>query len=313
MRLAVYFPLVISVLAGLAARPLSDRLHPRDATWLLAGLGVALGACSTAVLGLLAATLFARIPVVAGLGHLSGGVLRRDDPAAVWTALVAALAAGAAVLAACVLAARRVRAVAAAWREARCLPGDSDVVIVADPDPDAFALPGYPGRVVVTGGMLDALGTRERQALLAHERAHLARAHYVFVAAAHLAAAASPLLRPLARAVEYAAERWADERAAAVTGDRQLVARAIAGAALAQARARSARSAAVLHAAASPAPRVSLRRAGPVPRRVAALLAPAPGPQALLLAVVLAVVAAAGLSALEAARDLNALLELARS
>src|SRR5258708_29486 len=130
----------------------------------------------------------------------------------------AAPAAGAAVLAACVMAARRVRAVAAAWREARCLPGDSDVVIVADPEPDAFALPGYPGRVVVTGGMLDALGTRERQALLAHERAHLACAHYLFVAAAHLAAAPNPLLRPLPRAVEYTAERWADEGAAAGTG-----------------------------------------------------------------------------------------------
>ena len=57
--------------------------------------------------------------------------------------------------------------------------------------------------------------------------------------------------------------------------------------------------------------RVSLRRAGQVPCRVAVLLAPAPGPQALLLAAALAVVAVAGLSALEAARDLNALLELA--
>jgi hypothetical protein len=88
----------------------------------------------------------------------------------------------------------------------------------------------------------------------------------VFVAAAHLAATASPL-RPLASAVEFAVERWADEGAAAVTGDRQL-ARAIARAA--QAR----------------------------------------GPQALLLAVALAVVAVAGLSP-QAARDLSALLELA--
>ncbi len=44
---------------------------------------------------------------------------------------------------------------------------------------------------------------------------------------------------------------------------------------------------------------------------MAVLLAPAPGPQTLLLVAALAVVAVAGLSALEAARDLNALLELA--
>jgi Zn-dependent protease with chaperone function len=314
VRLVVYLPLVISLVAGLGARPLSARLHPRDATWLLTGAGVVLAACTTAALGLLAATVVTRIPVVAGLGHLSAGVLRRDDPAAVSTALIAALALGAAVLAACAMAARRVRAVAAAWREARCLPGDGDVVVVPDREPDAFALPGYPGRVVVTGGMLDALGAREREALLAHERAHLACAHYLFVAAAHLAATASPLLRPLASAVEYAVERWADERAAAVTGDRQLVARAIARAALAQARIRPARRLpAALHAAGSHARRVSLRRAGPVPRRVAALLAPAPGRQALLLGVALVVVAVACISALEAARDLHALLALARA
>ena len=117
---------------------------------------------------------------------------RRDDPAAVPTAL----ALGAAVLAASAMAARRVRAVAATWRQDRWLPGDGDLVVVPDPGPDAFALPGYPGRVVVTGGMLQALGTREREALLAHEREHLACARYLFAAAAHLAASAYPLLRP---------------------------------------------------------------------------------------------------------------------
>jgi hypothetical protein len=33
-------------------------------------------------------------------------------------------------------------------------------------------------RAAVNGGMLEALGSRERQALLAHERAHLACGHY---------------------------------------------------------------------------------------------------------------------------------------
>ena len=36
MRLLVYLPLLIPVLAALAARPLAARLEPRDATWLLA-------------------------------------------------------------------------------------------------------------------------------------------------------------------------------------------------------------------------------------------------------------------------------------
>ncbi len=58
--------------------------------------------------------------------------------------------------------------------------------------------------------------------LLAHERAHARNSHYLFTSAARLAAAANPLLRPVAAEVGYAIERWADERAAAETGDRAL-------------------------------------------------------------------------------------------
>ena len=59
--------------------------------------------------------------------------------------------------------------------------------------------------------------------------------------------------------------------------------------------------------------RVSVAWAGPVPRRVAALLGPPPRARAVLLAAVALVVLLAGASALEAARDLHALLELAQS
>jgi hypothetical protein len=58
---------------------------------------------------------------------------------------------------------------------------------------------------------------------------------------------------------------------------------------------------------------MSLAWAGPVHRRVAALLAPAPPRRTLLLAAAAAIILLAGVSALEAARDLHALLELARA
>jgi len=66
----------------------------------------------------------------------------------------------------------------------------------------------------------------------------------------------------------------------------------------------------------SPEAALGAARPGPVPRRVAALLRPAPRRGSswqggLLLAGVLFLVAIAGASALEAARDLHALLELA--
>jgi hypothetical protein len=97
-------------------------------------------------------------------------------------------------------------------------------------------------------------------------------------------------------------------------GDGELAARAIARAALAATAApprRASRAASALGAVSTPA---RMHRAGPVPRRVAALLRPPPQPQLLLLlAAAVLLVAVAGLSALEAARDLHTLLASARA
>src|SRR5260370_42613099 len=122
--------------------------------------------------------------------------------------------------------------------------------------------------MVVTGGRRAGLDEPGRAALLAHEQAHLAGFHYLFTTAARLAATASPLLRPVARAVEYTVERWADERAAAVVGDRRLVAHTIGRAALAAKATRPRRAIPAARAAVFPGARPPAHaRAGPVPRR----------------------------------------------
>ena len=313
MHLAVYLPLLMPLLAAAAARPLAGRLPPVVATWLLVLSAVALALASSAVLGMLALTALVRIPLVDSLGEMSRTVVSRDDPASVPVAIAAGALLAVAVTVACRALWRRAAALAAAGREARQLPGAGQVVVTDDEAADAYTLPGVPCRIVITAGMLRALSQPERQVLLAHERAHASGLHYLFTTVARLAAAANPLLRPVASAVGYTVERWADERAAAVTGDRQLAARAIAHAALAANAAPSRRpapAAAVLGAVGIPA---RMRRAGPVPRRVAALLRPPPRPQLLLLAVAVALVALSGVSALEAARDLHALLAAARA
>ncbi|MFJ2651595.1 M56 family metallopeptidase [Streptomyces sp. NPDC087420] len=102
-----------------------------------------------------------------------------------------------------------------------------------DPVPVAFALPGAPGRVVVSSTMLRALTADERRALLAHERAHLRHRHHVFLLVTQLTAAVNPLMRPVADGGGFALERRADEDAGTVVGDPPLVARAVARAALA--------------------------------------------------------------------------------
>src|SRR6266568_2821320 len=257
MHLAVYLPLVMPLLAAVAARPLAGRLQPAAAAWLLVLSAIALALASSAVLGMLALTALVRIPLVDSLAGMSGQVISQHDPASAPVATAAGALLAAAATAACRASWRRARALIAAGREAHHLPGAGQVVVTEDEAADAYTLPGLPCRIVITAGMLRALTGPERQVLLAHERAHACGLHYLFTTAARLAAAASAL-----------------------------------GAVSIPAR---------------------LRRAGPVPRRVAALLGPPPQPQLLLLFAAVLLVAVSGVSALEAARDLHALLVSARA
>ncbi|MFC9225101.1 M56 family metallopeptidase [Streptomyces hygroscopicus] len=307
MRIAVYVPLLLSLLAPLGARPLAERCEPRLATWLLTASALVLGAATTISLGLLAVTGLIRVPQLAALGHWSAHTAQRDDPAELSVALIAGLLLGAAVLMAARMLWRRVRTLTAAILEAECMPAKDGLVVVEDEAPDAFAIPGLPGRVVVSTGMLATLDETERRILLAHERAHLTAHHYAFVALAQLGAAANPLLRPLATAVTYTIERWADENAAAATGDRERVARTVGKAALAAHHAPGVRAPGA--ALAILGRRTPLATAGPVPRRVAALLAPPFGRHPVLAAATAAVLATAALSTAEAAHDLHLLLK----
>ena len=335
MHLAIYLPLVVPLCAAAGAHPIASRLPPQIATWLLTAAAVALAALSTAVLGLLACTALLRVPLVASLGHMSVQVFRHDDPASLSAAVASAALLTVAIVAAGRFAWRRARALVSAARHARCLPGSSQVVVVPDGSADAYAVPGWPGRIVVTAGMLDALEPDERRVLLAHERAHARSQHYLFTALTYLAAAANPLLRPVAAAVTYTVERWADETAARDCGDRRLAARAIGKAALASA-ARAMPGPGLPGALGIAGPflmrgvtripgltrrgratrlgrALGLGGAGPVPRRVAALLTPPPRVRPLLVAAVAAVVLVSSAAALDAARDLHTVVELAQT
>jgi hypothetical protein len=320
----VYLPLLVPVLAAVAARPLAARLEPRLATWLLTVTTVALAAFSTAALALLAASALARVPALAAMGGYSQPVLRRGDPVPVLAGVAAALLLTAAAVAVAVVIRARARGLAESYRRAALMapggvtvPGQAAeaVVIVPGQAIEAYALPGSPGRIVVSGRLLAALDAPGQAALFAHERAHLAGRHHLFTTVAHLAAAANPLLLPVARAVDYTVERWADERAATVTGDRRLVAATIGRVALlAPARPRRPHPASLAITGARGRPRaLSLAWAGPVPRRVAALLAPPPRRRLTLLAVAALLVLMAGASAAEAARDLHELIEFAQA
>ncbi|PZH15535.1 hypothetical protein C1I97_08145 [Streptomyces sp. NTH33] len=262
MGLFVFLPLVLPLSAWPVARLAELHLHPRTATRLLTWVAAVMAGCSTLCLALL---------MVVGTAQLPGNPLPDGwaDPEVRAAVPHDGVAGGAAipalglVAAACGRTLWRHRRVTRRARRALAGLRGAPVAVLPDATPYAYALPGAPGRIVVTTALLGGLAPAERRALFAHERAHLAARHHRHLLAVHLAARANPFLRPLRSAVVYTAERWADEEAARVVGDRRVVARAIGKAAL-------------LSSAAPTPTLAALAATGPVPRRVAALLAPAP-------------------------------------
>jgi Zn-dependent protease with chaperone function len=291
-----FTPFAVSAVLALAAPWAGRRLPPRAASWLLASASVVAGGGWVAALGMLAFTLVSQFPALAAEGGWSPGVLAANNPVN-W--LFAAVCA--AVLAVCTIrfamvAWRQASVLVAARRQCRHLLAGGDLAVVEDPVPTAFALPGSPGRVVVSSGMLQVLTADERRALLAHERAHLRHRHHVFLLLLHLTAAVNPLLRPVSEAGGFALERWADEDAAAAVADRHLVARAVARAAL----------------AASHAPSPALAASGgPVPQRVQALLAPPPPFRRHLVVAHAVLMVVCCLSLARCAQDMDEIFDLA--
>lgn len=259
------FPLLVPLLLPFAMPPLArralERLAPTTALWVVTCCMVVLACCSLTVLGAFVLTGLLKLPVFAALDELVRPLRAGSD---LFVVPAAAFSVGG--LSVCLwtvvrTVVRQARAFHAATTEADRRATAGDLCVIDSPHPDAYALPGRPHRIVVTTGMLRSLSPDEREALFAHERAHNAGGHHYFLAVAELAAHCHPRLRAVAAVIRLAAERAADEAAAAVVGDRRLTARAIGRAALAT------------RASAGRPSFVPAATAGPVPQRVAALLA----------------------------------------
>lgn len=295
---AIAMPLVAAACFGLAGPQLARRLPPREATWLIS-VGAVVSALSAAtVLCLLGAVLLGQLPDIAGLGHWSSAALREHaptEPGVGVAALLGALAAGATVV---FVAVRRACAVIAAYRACKGMSGEGDLVVIEGSPPTAVAVPGRPGRVVVSSSLLRLLSPGERRVVLAHERAHLANGHHWHRSVVAIAIAANPLLAPLGGAIAFATERWADERAAAEVGDRHGAAQALARVALltGQSPQRQPLLAAGQHA---------------VSERVSALLGDAPEQQPILSLAVIVLLAAGLLAAAVVEKEIEHVFELA--
>ncbi len=299
MHLSVYLPLLFSGVFGVLAPPLARRLPPAAGTWLLSVGGLVAAAGSSTSLTLLAFTLAGQSSLLSSRGHWSVDSLRHVDPVA--TPVAAAALAALAILALEVglVGWRRVLAVRDACRLAALLPAHGgELAVIPSPVPQAYAVPGRPGRIVVSTSLLRQLSAGERRAVLAHERSHLRHHHHVHQSLAQLAAAANPLLSRLPAAAGSACERWADEDAAKAS-NRDVVAEALTRAATSKPAA--AASAVVLAAAATEITiRVAALRAAPLRLALWRL--------ALLVGLLGATVAAVA----EAAHDTERLFEFAQ-
>jgi len=267
--LALILPAVATFLLGVPLVGGQGRLHPRVAVRTLTAATMGLALAMTAGLATVGFGFVSGLPWVGGHLDWCRNFARAHDQVSPWVGLPA-------LVVLVLTLTRAARAYRLARRELWASSAHADGALILDHDrPEAYALGGPLGHVVVSTGMLRLLTPMEQSVLFAHEQSHLRHRHHRYLAVARVAVAALPVLGFVTCRLRLAIERWADEDAAdAAGGDRRLVARTILHAALARTDYDS-------------DARLALGAVG-VPARVDALLSPAPvrcwGPSGVLTA-----------------------------
>lgn len=225
MTWPLVLPALAAIVLGLFGGVVQRRLRPRAAVLILTTLAVSVTAAVAGALALLTIGYLAQVPWVAEHAGWCRSLARSDDAVPAW----AGLAASAGLVSMAAAMTRRARR----WRRTvALLSHEGPLELLPTAEPVAFVVPGRPGHIAVSSGLLHLLDAAERRVLFAHEGSHLRHRHHRYLVATELAAAALPALRPLRAHLRFATERWADEDAATAVGDRHLVARAIARAAV---------------------------------------------------------------------------------
>jgi hypothetical protein len=119
----------------------------------------------------------------------------------------------------------------------RTFRGEFELFVVSTKSPIALSVPGHPGRLIVSQGVVDTLNSAQFDALCAHEEVHLRCGHTRYI---QLSVAMSrafvfwPPIRNSVNTLRLGLERWADEEAAGVCPDKRTTLRsaliAVAGA-----------------------------------------------------------------------------------
>ncbi|MDJ0768139.1 MAG: M56 family metallopeptidase [Ilumatobacter sp.] len=118
-------------------------------------------------------------------------------------------------------------------RRLRCVDTPPMQTVESD-DAFAYTIPGPAGTIAVSTGLRRALDDDEYAVVIEHERAHARHRHDRYKLLGLLAVAFVPPTHVIARRLDFALERWADEAALRRTGnDRRLAAHTIAKVAMA--------------------------------------------------------------------------------
>jgi len=120
---------------------------------------------------------------------------------------------------------RIIRLLIERWRLYSTHPGGT--LILSDPQPYAYVLPGRQPAIVVSQGLIDFLSPAEIQVVLHHEEAHIKGRHDRWKLLGSLCTMINPLLVPVHKQLECALERMADDSAALACGSRRMVAAVI--------------------------------------------------------------------------------------
>ncbi len=116
------------------------------------------------------------------------------------------------------------------WIGAHDAFGAHELVVLPSETPIAITVPGRPGQIVLSRGILDTLDSRESSAVLRHEEAHLNYRHWRYFAVCSAAAASvgwMPFVGRSVGALRLSLEQWADRVAAESLGTGAPVASAL--------------------------------------------------------------------------------------
>ncbi|MEO5900474.1 MAG: M56 family metallopeptidase [Ilumatobacteraceae bacterium] len=215
---AVVAPLLIAGALAMGVTALHRRLPPRFAAQLVWLTIVVVVVAAVPTLWLVSFGFVRGLPVVGPWLGWCDDAMPMSRPVSAWVGVPCTVVS-------VVGAVRAVRLIRELRRMRRDSPGPLEIAVC--PDPYAYTLPGRGGRVVFSSGLVDLLSPRERGIVYAHEAAHARHRHDRYLLTGQLASTVVPLLIPLVRRLQYSLERWADESAAYVCGDRKLVAQTL--------------------------------------------------------------------------------------